>query len=667
MVNLDGWDERLDTDTAEAWTIALLLAVTLALRLYILPDRWINPDEGAHLMDAALALRGYVPEVDFLARQPLYVYVMAGFFKLTGISLEAGRFFPMTCSLLVGAPLYLLARDLFGRSQALLALAAWWLLPFEVRASTVVKTEPFAILLAVTCVLAVVRSVDRRSLAWMLGAGMLGAAGFYVRESALVIPPTVIVFLIFRHGRRIGAAIRDFAAFMVGYAVVCLLAALFYAQFVGAEAFVAFTPVHFVADALRSAAAQLPQASVDGLTETSYAYGEDAAAYVKNVKEGIYFQLFLIFAAGFAAVSWLWSWWRRPGAAPAPAASETPREYGSSRWRAAMALAFTWAALLGLAYAYHFSQRGFWVDYSREFAPALILATVGWLPVVAPALKRRAPAVRAIAGALLLGTGWVLFQKQFRSFYGVGHHVSLGVVLFLLLRHVRGVGGRRRLMYALAMTAILLLIVGARYTALAGVVSGPGGTLLTLALALGATMWVLRRGGADVEGVPEGAEDAAGVAALVRSVPLGMVVGAAVLTLSYGALHFNIKFQGVWSPQALAEVSAYVRDTTSPEDEVMSGGVVWELNARRLPWGLYSHPMVIQRVLPAEESRALTEAFKADPPEVIVMDGITEWTFGPNIQQLDAILATYYELVMEPEPVTFDVKVYRRIRADARP
>jgi hypothetical protein len=479
----------------------------------------------------------------------------------------------------------------------------------------------------------------------MLAAGALAASGYYVRESALVIPPVVLVYLLFRHGRRVGATLRGFAVFLAGYAVVCLAAALFFSRWEGAAAFVTFTPVHFVTGALRSAAAELPGTSVERLTGTSYAYGESASEYIRSVKDGVFYQLFLVAGAGFAGLSWLWSWSRRP---TEDTTAEAPGEYGGMRWRAGTALALSWAILLALAYAWHFSQRGFWVDYSREFAPALILANVAWLPVVARPLRRRKGAIGLIVAAVLAGTAWILFQQRFRSFYGVGHHASLGIVLFLAAWHTRELAGGRRTAYVTGMAAIVVLIVGARYTPAAALVSGPGGTLLTLVFALVLTAWMLGRSGHSPEHE------------LVRSLPLAIVVGAAVVTLSYGALRFNVKFQGLWSPEAVAEVTRYLEETTSPDDRVLSGGVVWALDAQRLPWGFYSHPMVIQKVLSAEESRALTEAFEADPPEVIVMDGITERTFGPNVQGLDAILNTYYELVMEPGPVTFEVKVYRR-------
>ena len=61
-----------------------ILFISLLIRLWLLDKRWINPDEGAHLMDAALALDGMIPKVDFGSRQPLYTYALAGFLKLFG-------------------------------------------------------------------------------------------------------------------------------------------------------------------------------------------------------------------------------------------------------------------------------------------------------------------------------------------------------------------------------------------------------------------------------------------------------------------------------------------------------------------------------------------------------------------------------------------------------
>ena len=60
----------------------LLLAVfliSLFIRLWLLDKSWINPDEGAHLMDAALALDGKIPKVAFSTRQPYTYMPLLGF------------------------------------------------------------------------------------------------------------------------------------------------------------------------------------------------------------------------------------------------------------------------------------------------------------------------------------------------------------------------------------------------------------------------------------------------------------------------------------------------------------------------------------------------------------------------------------------------------------
>jgi predicted membrane-bound mannosyltransferase len=48
--------------------LIVIVLATLSFRLWSLDKRWINPDEGAHLMDAVLLLDGNVPGVDFESR-----------------------------------------------------------------------------------------------------------------------------------------------------------------------------------------------------------------------------------------------------------------------------------------------------------------------------------------------------------------------------------------------------------------------------------------------------------------------------------------------------------------------------------------------------------------------------------------------------------------------
>jgi len=71
----------LSSNDKKRYAILILVAlISVALRLWLLDQRWVNPDEGAHLMDAVLANEGKIPLVDFESRQPVYTYMIATFF-----------------------------------------------------------------------------------------------------------------------------------------------------------------------------------------------------------------------------------------------------------------------------------------------------------------------------------------------------------------------------------------------------------------------------------------------------------------------------------------------------------------------------------------------------------------------------------------------------------
>ena len=132
------------------YLVLLLIGVlSLSLKLSLLDKKWVNPDEGAHLMDAALVLDGKVPLVDFDSRQPFYVYVHAFFFALFGPEFFVGRLCVMIFSLLTGVMVFLLGKELFNERVALLATAFFLFMPLEVFYSVVVKTEPLTMFL--TC------------------------------------------------------------------------------------------------------------------------------------------------------------------------------------------------------------------------------------------------------------------------------------------------------------------------------------------------------------------------------------------------------------------------------------------------------------------------------------------------------------------------------------
>src|SRR5207249_6749931 len=202
--------------------LLVVCVMSLSIRLWLLDKRWINPDEGPHLMDAVLVLDGKIPQVDFNSRELIYVYSIAGFLKLFGTSYISGRLLPMTCSLLVGMVVFLLATELFDRKVGLLSSVTYWMLPLEVTQSVVVKTEPLVSLLTCLAFYGVARFSLHGQGSWLIVAGMFSALAFYPRPSALIIPVAVSAFIVLFHGRRVREVADRLGLFLAGYGAVVL-------------------------------------------------------------------------------------------------------------------------------------------------------------------------------------------------------------------------------------------------------------------------------------------------------------------------------------------------------------------------------------------------------------------------------------------------------------
>ena len=104
--------------------LGILFLCGFLLRLALFKVRWINPDEGAHLMDARLWLDGLIPIADFGSRQPFYVFMLLVFIKLFGVSLSAARLMPLLASMGSAFFLYLLGKKMWNRSVGMIAASS---------------------------------------------------------------------------------------------------------------------------------------------------------------------------------------------------------------------------------------------------------------------------------------------------------------------------------------------------------------------------------------------------------------------------------------------------------------------------------------------------------------------------------------------------------------
>lgn len=130
-------------------------------------------------------------------RPPLYPLMLGGLYRVVGHHVTAGRLLNVVLGASALALLWVVARRLFGRRVAFIALVTGAVYPPLVIADTSLMSEPLALvllLLALGCVLVAV-SHDRPA-RWAAVAGLVAGAACLTRPLALATVPVFIVMLV---------------------------------------------------------------------------------------------------------------------------------------------------------------------------------------------------------------------------------------------------------------------------------------------------------------------------------------------------------------------------------------------------------------------------------------------------------------------------------------
>lgn len=168
----------------DATHVASILILGLVIRALAFDYVGIWLDYGFYAYDTRLILRGAVPFVDFLGRSPLYLYLLAGWRALVGYSPLTFRAFNQFFWGLTALPVYGLAREIRDHRTGLVAVGAFWLVPYGWIYGFWTNTMSVAALCATSAVYLVV--AHDRWWAWPT-AGVLVAAAFLSRRSAIVV------------------------------------------------------------------------------------------------------------------------------------------------------------------------------------------------------------------------------------------------------------------------------------------------------------------------------------------------------------------------------------------------------------------------------------------------------------------------------------------------
>ena len=618
------------------WLIAIL-GLSLVLRLALVPGRWINPDEGAHLMDGRLALDGLLPFADFGSRQIAYTYVLAALLRLTHDGYAGVRFGIAALTVANVYVVYLIARRLFDRRVGVAAALLYAVQPLAVIWAPIVHTEPVTIFPTCLGVYFLVRHLqapgDRLSL---LLAGISLSLAYYVRESSLGVTAALAVVLAAESWRTPGLLLRRSSLLTLGFLIPCAGFTLLYLAHLGPRGWwkspvnplaIVLNHLPLFGNAPRAGGAAAGPAAAAEATLRSVQARSTTLAYLESV-------------AGFCA-----------GLLGALAVSLALGigKAGDERWRRGTPrpdiLLYAWLGGLALVYGYWALHRGFFPQYTEEFLPPLSILTGA---VLADLFGLSSPLKReriALAFALLAAYLVAAFALSRAAGSGLPAYLCfLVAVLGLSFAQLVSVGRLRA------------------WTLLAGAVLG----LLLLASApVGAPVWL--RGALKLGAIPIAL---AGTWAAMRQderlrsrYPAFCAVTALVTVLGWSSSRagavMDLKYETVWPPETVRTVADLIRRDSSDGDRVLSGAVIWELEAGRRPFANISHPLGFGADSTPAFAERLSRKLAGAPPRFVVLDGYTEKTYGMLLKDLPEILSVRYRLVLDLPGVHYPVRVYR--------
>jgi len=578
-------------------------------------------------MDAVLALDGRIPVVDYMSREPLYVYSFAAFLKLVGTNFISARLLPAICSLLVGFVIFFLAKALFDVKVALLSSATYWILPLELVQSVKVTTEPLVMLLTSLAFYAVVKFSLNNQRRWLVVAGVLSALGFYTRNSALIIPIAVFLFIALFYKGRAREVAKNFSFFLAGYGAIVLLVLAYYSRFTTLDELffsLQLNPLSFLPWAVQQ-------------TSSVIRPGSDAPfwprdLFIKYIVQTTYLHSFLLLGLAFSTFQFAYCLINRN--------RQTSRQEILSQ-----SVLYLWVLVLFCAYAFYSYLAGFIIDYSREFLPPLAIIFAAWVYSSVPALSREGVLERFVLGGLCLSAFLFFLHAYHRDFLRMGHHAALTVALVTLFTFAgRFRSFARRFAFSLIITGIAVFIaISERMPYLFP--SVPSVAVIGVVYCL---TWMLLR-----------QKDQPPLRNYARFVCLSMVLASFVVNFSFSGTLLSPTYNAEWSPELVGKIASYVKAETDHGDEVISGAVIWEFQALRRPFQMISHPFELEF---ATENRkiAIGRAAAMRPPKVIILDGWTERLYIRHIPSLTELVNERYQLVpIASGPAAFEVKVYR--------
>lgn len=584
-------------------------------------------------MDGQLVRDGLIPGVDFHSRQPLYSYILAGLLAVIGPDYASLRLVGVFISILNVYLVYLIGKRLLGGNVGVLAAGVFAFLPLNVIWAPVIHTEPFTMLLSGLGVYFLLRSIQEGNRGFLFAAGITLSLAFYVRESsfgALVAAISGLVLWSAGNLRRLATRVLLLGA---GFLVPCVVIGAFYLRHLTFDQWWV-SPVNPLSIFIKSLAG-VSAAVSDGTTEALRLDEQSWSATISNLRSTFLLCSGLAMGLFVSAVLLL----RRRLVSREDERPPPWKEIG---------LLYAWIGALAFMYAYWALHRGFFPQYAEEFLPPLsIVSAWAYLQLYAQWRSSKRPAWAPIGLAVIAASAFVLVKLQplldvQNSWYFLVPAVGLAWAAVPQPRQVA-----RWLLLPATVVGYVLLLSWA--TGAAPSLSRPLKILLVPTVLIVAYQVFPR--------APSRSRSN-----YFTYVGLTLLLAAVGMTSAASGRQVNFRFTSTWSPDAVRRVTEYLRANSRAGDEVVSGAVIWELQADRRPFARISHPLALV-MLSSDRADSISASLAGQlatrPPRFIVMDGYTEQTYGARIPNLQDVLDRRYHLELSVPGSAFPVRIYQ--------
>jgi len=327
----------------------------------MLKYRWINPDEGAHLADAQLLLAGEIPFVDYLSRQPFYIFLLALFLKIFGMSYLSGRLLPLFSSIGVSILIYLIAKHLFNRRVALTAQLLYVFFPFTILFSSITKMNNVVTFWGCLGIFFYLIYRENGKVNRLYWSGLAFGLAYYVRESSVAVFATILLSIIFFQRKRVTARLSELIVCIAGFGSIAGLVFFLYLNYLSFNEFWNSTlnPLYLPVQSIARIIAFFSVNTRHPLPATPRIPGQDLHTAAREVTKIYRMNLYLLIGFGFYLGYFLKAFIRGKG-------------LHNPQLNRQIILPLWFMLSLGV-YGYYFYARGFFSEYAIELYPPLII------------------------------------------------------------------------------------------------------------------------------------------------------------------------------------------------------------------------------------------------------------------------------------------------------